>query len=149
MLHYAVLLTKEILVGSPPHSSNTTNRLPLGFSQERGTWYLIFPALVMLLARKSCNSFKQAQNCSLPSLRGLVAISLAFFLRECACIVTVPTATFCYVCRPVSAYALPIYPYLAFAHAHHVQTQWILPSWSLKCSLQTMKTDCHITYQVD
>lgn len=39
ILYYAVLLSKEILVGSPPHSSNTTNRLPLGFSHERGTWY--------------------------------------------------------------------------------------------------------------
>lgn len=37
---YVVLLSKEIQCGSPPHSSNTTNRFPLGFSHERGTWYL-------------------------------------------------------------------------------------------------------------
>jgi hypothetical protein len=35
-----VLLTKEIPVGSPPHSSNTAKRFPLGLSHERGTWYL-------------------------------------------------------------------------------------------------------------
>lgn len=37
---YIVLLTKEIPLGSPPHSSNTTNRFPFDFSHERGTWYL-------------------------------------------------------------------------------------------------------------
>lgn len=35
------LLTRWIPFGSPPHSSNTTNRFPVGFNQERGTWYLI------------------------------------------------------------------------------------------------------------
>lgn len=34
------LLTKNIPFGSPPHSSNTTNKLPVGFSHDRGTWYL-------------------------------------------------------------------------------------------------------------
>lgn len=34
------LLTKEILVGSPPHSSKMTRRFPVGFSHEIGTWYL-------------------------------------------------------------------------------------------------------------
>lgn len=32
----AVLVAKEIPVGSPPHSSNTTNRFPVGFSHDRG-----------------------------------------------------------------------------------------------------------------
>lgn len=35
-----VLLTNEIPVGSPPHSSNTTKRFAVGYSQELGTWYL-------------------------------------------------------------------------------------------------------------
>lgn len=32
---------KEIQFGSPPISSNTTIKFPAGFSQDRGTWYLI------------------------------------------------------------------------------------------------------------
>lgn len=41
-----LLATKEILVGSPPHSSNTTNEFPLGcFNHEQGTWYLKTTAL--------------------------------------------------------------------------------------------------------
>jgi hypothetical protein len=39
-LVYVVLLPKEIPLGSPPHSSNTTIKFPFGYSQERGTWYL-------------------------------------------------------------------------------------------------------------
>lgn len=39
---YLDLLTREIPVGLPPHSSNTTNKFPLGFSHDRGTWYLKF-----------------------------------------------------------------------------------------------------------
>ena len=35
-----VLLTREIPLGSPPHSSSTTIRFADGFSHERGTWYL-------------------------------------------------------------------------------------------------------------
>lgn len=36
----AVLLTKEIPLGLPPHSSKITNWFPVGFSHERGRWYL-------------------------------------------------------------------------------------------------------------
>lgn len=34
------LFTREILVGSPPSSSKSTSRFWVGFSQERGRWYL-------------------------------------------------------------------------------------------------------------
>lgn len=48
-LFCAVLLTREIPVGSPPCSSNTTNRFPFGCSHERGTWYLILLGSLNLL----------------------------------------------------------------------------------------------------
>jgi hypothetical protein len=38
--YLAVLFTREIPLGSPPHSSSTMTRLLVGFSHERGTWYL-------------------------------------------------------------------------------------------------------------
>lgn len=111
---------------------------------------------------KSCGAHKKLCKISckhryrlalLPSLRRLIAISLAFLLGECACIIAVAAAAFCYVCRPVSAYALAIYPYLTFAHAHHIQTQWIISSWRVKCSLERNKTDWNLrlakTYQLD
>lgn len=34
------LLTRDIPFGSPPHSSKTTNKFPVGYNHERGMWYL-------------------------------------------------------------------------------------------------------------
>lgn len=34
------LWTREIPFGSPPHSSKTTNKFPVGYNHERGMWYL-------------------------------------------------------------------------------------------------------------
>ena len=40
------LLTKNIPFGSPANSSKTTSKFPVGFSHERGTWYLKILAVV-------------------------------------------------------------------------------------------------------
>jgi hypothetical protein len=40
VIYHVVLVASATPVRSPPYSSSTTSRLPLGFSHDRGTWYL-------------------------------------------------------------------------------------------------------------
>jgi hypothetical protein len=39
-LSHVVLVASATPARSPPYSSSSTSRLPLGFSHDRGTWYL-------------------------------------------------------------------------------------------------------------
>lgn len=48
------LFPREILVGSPPISSKTTNKFLVGFNQDLGTWYLqIYIAICIYIWAKS------------------------------------------------------------------------------------------------
>lgn len=43
------LLTREMPFGSPPHSSKTTNKFPVGYNHDRGMWYHLCEASPQLL----------------------------------------------------------------------------------------------------
>lgn len=71
---------------------------------------------------------------SLPTLGGLPTTKLTLWRSICSSI-TASIAITASICSPISPNALPINPYLAFAHTLHVQGQGFISFWCTEIRL--------------
>lgn len=143
VIYFTDLFTTETLDTSPPSSSKSTNKFPLGFNHDRGTWYLQKTNTKTRFKTKKRARIPKGelwrQVFSLPSLCWFATTRLAFILPVCSSVVTSPAVSFS-KSHPVPPYAFPVYPSLSFPHTLQVQSHRLIPSRRIKVGLQMWYT---------
>lgn len=135
----------------PPYSSSTTSRFPLGFSHDRGTWYLQCQCEenAMCALREEtrltgrCTSHVARHGCFyvyVPSLGQVAAVGHALVLAVRPGVAAPPAAAGVGPVRPEPPGVVPVHPHLALAHAAHVQSHRIAPRRHVEQGLRVTPT---------
>lgn len=118
------LFTREMPVGSPPHSSKRTNKFSFGLSQDRGRWYLTKCKLFCSVAMNTWKLHNITRSCSKkdysPSLRRLSTVTGADTLVMVTSVITTATRTTSFIGRPVTTDTVSIDPRETFLHSTHI-----------------------------
>jgi hypothetical protein len=132
IIYHVVLVINLTPDRSPPNSSSITSKFALGFSHDRGTWYLDFTrrdglsfldqSKLWIYSCCSANEWRErgARHRGVPSLGDVAAVGLALGLAVGARVAAAAAAAGGLV-RPVPADVVAVHPDLALAHAAHAQ----------------------------